>query len=281
MQKKSLGRGLSALIPTLSGGEQAKIVELPTERLKGNPYQPRESIDEQKIEELAESIKQHGIIQPIIVRESKEGYEIVAGERRWRAARKAGLERVPVLIKDFSDEECATIALVENIMREDLNPLEEAHAFRRLIEEFSLKQEELALRLGISRSAVANTLRILSLPPQIQDYLASGKLTKGHAIALLALDSSELQLEVANSVIRNSLSVRETEKIVSLLKTKRKKSSKKAGRIREFRDYEKMLSESTGLSAKIRLTKRGIELKIKMSSVDKLEELVKKLAGQQ
>jgi ParB family chromosome partitioning protein len=166
-------------------------------------------------------------------------------------------------------------------MREDLNPLEEAHAFRRLIEEFSLKQEELALRLGISRSAVANTLRILSLPPQIQDYLASGKLTKGHAIALLALDSSELQLEVANSVIRNSLSVRETEKIVSLLKTKRKKSSKKAGRIREFRDYEKMLSESTGLSAKIRLTKRGIELKIKMSSVDKLEELVKKLAGQQ
>lgn len=279
MQRKSLGKGLSALIPTLSGGEQTKIVELPIEKLKANPYQPRESIDEKKIDELAESIKLHGMIQPIIVRESKEGYEIVAGERRWRAAKKAGLERLPALIKDFTDEECATIALIENIMREDLNPLEEAHAFKRLIENFNLKQEELARKLGISRSVVTNTLRLLSLPPQIQDYLASGKLTKGHALALLSLESDKLQLEVANTIVKNSLSVRETEKIVSLLKNKKKKSGKSSSKIREFREYEKILAESTGLNAKIKITKKGIELKFKMSSIEKLEELVNKLAG--
>lgn len=279
MSKRGLGRGLSALIPSLGEGSQVKVVELSVNELKPNPFQPREVIDEEKIDELARSIDQHGVIQPIVVREASSGYEIVAGERRWRAAKKAGLERIPAIIRSISDEECALIALVENMMRENLNPVEEAMALKILMDNFKLKQEELANQLGLSRSVVANTLRILTLPDQIKKMLIDGKITKGHALAILSLDSPQMQLEVADSIVKNSLSVREAEKLVALLRSRKKKASRKSQSVGGLKEFEKAIAESTGYNARIKLTKRGIELKIKFSSIDKLEELVKRLVG--
>ncbi|MFA5536148.1 MAG: ParB/RepB/Spo0J family partition protein [Bacillota bacterium] len=231
MSKKGLGRGLGALLPTvvnLEEPEQNRPQSLRVDEITPNSFQPRRQFSEEKLTELAESIKEHGIVQPIVVRALETGlYQIVAGERRWRAAQLLELEELPVIIKDYTDKQVLEIALIENIQREDLNPIEEARAYNILIEEHSLTQEELGARLGKSRSHIANTLRLLGLSTGAQGALAEGKLTAGHARALLSVPEKG-QLALADKIIEEGLSVRETERIVkSLLEVKKEQGDKK------------------------------------------------------
>ena len=227
MQKKGLGRGLSALIPsaelkTESRAEQAPP-EIAVDRITPSPFQPRRSFDEAKIEELASSIRNQGIIQPLVVRPKGDGFELIAGERRWRAAMKAGLSRVPVVIREASDHEALQLALVENLQREDLNAIEEANGYRRLQEEFQWSQEEMAERVGKSRPAIANSLRMLSLPAEVQQEVVAGNLPAGQARALLGLQTEALIISASREVITKGLSTRETEKMVRLLLIGRKR----------------------------------------------------------
>lgn len=227
-QKRGLGKGLSALIPAVSEPlvqppQESRPREVAVERITPSPFQPRRSFDESKIDELAASIRNQGIIQPLVVRPLGDGYELIAGERRWRAAMRAGLSRVPVVIRDASDHEALQLALVENLQREDLNPIEEATGYRRLQEEFHWSQEEMAEKVGKSRPAIANSLRLLTLPNEIQNEVAGGKLPAGQARALLGLHTEPLIISAAREVIAKGLSTRETEKMVRILLVGRKR----------------------------------------------------------
>ncbi|NPV53120.1 MAG: ParB/RepB/Spo0J family partition protein [Firmicutes bacterium] len=217
MAKGGLGKGLRALIPDANPEGEEGVVEVGIDLLAPNPYQPRRDFDPEKLRELSESIRLHGIVQPLIVRRVGEGYQIVVGERRWRAARQAGLKKVPVILRDLDDKAMIQIALVENLQRQDLNPIEEAEAYRRLIVEFSFTQEQLAAMLGRSRPVIANALRLLSLPADIQESVSRETISVGHARALLALADEALQRSVCERVIREELSVRETEELVKRL----------------------------------------------------------------
>ncbi len=227
MQKKGLGRGLGALIPSAENKVEARPdptpLEVAVDRITASPFQPRRSFDEATLEELAGSIRNQGIIQPLVVRRKDDGYELIAGERRWRAAIKAGLSRVPVVIRDASDHEALQLALVENLQREDLNPIEEAGGYRRLQEEFHWSQEEMADRVGKSRPAIANSLRLLSLPAEVQQEVAAGNLPAGQARALLGLHTEPLIVSASREVIAKGLSTRETEKMVRQLLVGRKR----------------------------------------------------------
>ena len=227
MQKKGLGRGLSALIPSAELKTESRAEQTPPEiavdRITPSPFQPRRSFDEAKIEELASSIRNQGIIQPLVVRPKDDGFELIAGERRWRAAMKAGLSRVPVVIREASDHEALQLALVENLQREDLNAIEEANGYRRLQEEFHWSQEEMAERVGKSRPAIANSLRMLSLPAEVQQEVVAGNLPAGQARALLGLHTEALIISASREVIAKGLSTRETEKMVRLLLIGRKR----------------------------------------------------------
>jgi ParB family chromosome partitioning protein len=228
MQKRGLGKGLSALIPTApeAAGETQQgnaTREITVERITPSPFQPRRTFDEAKIAELATSIRNQGIIQPLVVRPRGDGFELIAGERRWRAALKAGLLRVPVVVRDASDLEALQLALVENLQREDLNPIEEASGYRRLQEEFHWSQEEMAEKVGKSRPAIANSLRLLTLPAEVQQEVASGKLPAGQARALLGLHTEPLILSACREVVAKGLSTRETEKMVRYLLMGRKR----------------------------------------------------------
>ena len=227
MQKKGLGRGLSALIPSAELKTESRAEQTPSEiavdRITPSPFQPRRSFDEAKIEELASSIRNQGIIQPLVVRPKGDGFELIAGERRWRAAMKAGLSRVPVVIREASDHEALQLALVENLQREDLNAIEEANGYRRLQEEFQWSQEEMAERVGKSRPAIANSLRMLSLPAEVQQEVVAGNLPAGQARALLGLHTEPLIISASREVIAKGLSTRETEKMVRLLLIGRKR----------------------------------------------------------
>lgn len=227
-QKKGLGRGLSALIPSAAQSsavnrDQHSPLEVAVDRITASPFQPRRTFDEAKIEELAASIRNQGIIQPLVVRPKGDGFELIAGERRWRAAMKAGLSRVPVVLRDASDHEALQLALVENLQREDLNPIEEAGGYRRLQEEFHWSQEEMAENVGKSRPAIANSLRLLSLPSEVQQEVSAGNLPAGQARALLGLHTEALIVAACREVIAKGLSTRETEKMVRLLLVGRKR----------------------------------------------------------
>ena len=227
-QKKGLGRGLSALIPSApeartENRDQRATLEVAVDRISASPFQPRRTFDEAKIEELAASIRNQGIIQPLVVRPKSDGFELIAGERRWRAAMKAGLSRVPVVVRDASDHEALQLALVENLQREDLNAIEEASGYRRLQEEFHWSQEEMAERVGKSRPAIANSLRLLALPAEVQHEVAAGNLPAGQARALLGLHAEALIISACRDVIAKGLSTRETEKLVRLLILGRKR----------------------------------------------------------
>ncbi len=214
MEKKGLGRGLGALIPGAERTEKYAGVELEVDRISFNPYQPRESIDEEKLQELLSSVRVHGVLQPIVVRPSGSGdYELVAGERRLRAAIAAGLRTIPAVVRELTNEQSLEVALIENLQREDINPIDAALAYRRLTEEFALSQEELAFGLGKSRSAIANTLRLLNLPEEIIEHVRAGRLTEGHARAILAVEDPAFQLEMSNRVLQAAMSVREAEKL--------------------------------------------------------------------
>lgn len=211
---RALGKGLGALIPQLEEDDLQNTQEISIEDIETNPYQPRRHFDPESLQELAASIKEHGVLQPLLVRKKDPGYQLIAGERRLRAAKQAGLSTVPVVVKGLDDRTVMEIALVENLQREDLNPLEEAEAYQRLITEFNLTQEEVAKAVGKSRPAIANTLRLLNLPEPIQQLVANGQLTMGHARALLSLERPEEQLYISEKIITEKLSVRETEEIV-------------------------------------------------------------------
>jgi ParB family chromosome partitioning protein len=222
MQKKGLGRGLSALIPAVpeakaEPSQDNSPKQVAVDRITTSPFQPRRSFDEAKIDELASSIRNQGIIQPLIVRPKNDGFELIAGERRWRAAMRAGLSHVPVVVRDASDHEAMQIALVENLQREDLNSIEEANGYRRLQEEFHWSQEEMAEKVGKSRPAIANSLRLLTLPSEVQQEVASGNLPAGQARALLGLHTEPLILSACREVIAKGLSTRDTEKMVRTL----------------------------------------------------------------
>jgi ParB family chromosome partitioning protein len=227
MQKKGLGRGLGALIPSAESKAESRPeptpLEVAVDRITPSPFQPRRAFDEAKLEELAGSIRNQGIIQPLVVRRKDDGYELIAGERRWRASMKAGLSRVPVVIREASDHEALQLALVENLQREDLNPIEEASGYRRLQEEFHWSQEEMADRVGKSRPAIANSLRLLSLPAEVQQEVVAGNLPAGQARALLGLHTEPLIISASREVIAKGLSTRETEKMVRHLLVGRKR----------------------------------------------------------
>jgi len=213
LEKRGLGKGLGALIPG-AGREERAPTEIRTDLITFNPYQPRRSQDDEKFQELVRSVRLHGILQPIVVRSRGDGgYELVAGERRLRAASEAGLTRIPAVIKEFTNEQSLEVSLVENLQREDIGPIEAAGAYRRLIDEFGLTQDDIAFRIGKSRPSIANTLRLLNLPEEIQQSLSAGEITEGHARALLAVADPERQRDVWRRVVQDHFTVRETERL--------------------------------------------------------------------
>ncbi|MCF0142135.1 MAG: ParB/RepB/Spo0J family partition protein [Parasporobacterium sp.] len=249
--KSGLGKGIDLLIPQGSETENETPVTLKTSQIEPNRNQPRKQFDEEALAELADSVKQYGIIQPIIVTKKDDYYEIIAGERRWRAAKKAGLKEVPVVIRDYTEREIAEISLIENIQREDLNPIEEALGYRQLIEEYNLTQEELAERISKSRTAITNTMRLLKLDEKVQQHLIEGALSAGHARALLSIESPEGQAEIAEKIIKDSLSVRQTEDLVKDFGKQKKKPTKTVKKSVFVKDLEKQMTNALGTQVRI------------------------------
>ena len=268
-QKRGLGRGLNALIPTAAEpltqtSQDSSTRDVAVDRITPSPFQPRRTFDEAKLEELATSIRHQGIIQPLVVRPQGDGFELIAGERRWRAAMRAGLSRVPVVIRNASDHEALQLALVENLQREDLNPIEEASGYRRLQEEFHWSQEEMADKVGKSRPAIANSLRLLTLPSEVQQELTAGNLPAGQARALLGLHTEALIISACREVIAKGLSTRETEKMVRILLVGRKRRRQLPLVDPDLKSVVENLQRSLGtrvrLLPKARSTKGKIEI---------------------
>ena len=280
--KRGLGKGLDSLIPK---GEAVKksssksnngVVELDINQVEPNKNQPRKNFDQDDLNELADSIKQYGVIQPIVVQKIDDYYEIIAGERRWRAAKIAKLKKIPVVIKNFSEQEIVEIALIENIQREDLNPIEEAEAYKRLIDEYNLKQEEMAERLSKSRTSITNSMRLLKLSSKVQKLVISGELSSGHARALIPVEDAKKQYTLALEIIKNKLSVRETEKLVKAL-LEPKKKVKKAVPENDFvyRDIEGKIKDIVGTKVKINNKPGGKgKIEIEYYSTEDLERLI-------
>ncbi|MBL7178632.1 MAG: ParB/RepB/Spo0J family partition protein [Pseudomonadota bacterium] len=277
-RKRALGRGLDALIPDIEAIENRskEYFQCDIELIHPNRYQPRLRFPEEELEELARSIKEQGIIQPLIVRKDHNGYELVTGERRLRAAKKAGLSQVPVLVKSLADTEMLLMSIVENVQRQDLNPLEEAEAYYQLITEFDLTQDQAAERIGKSRSAIANFLRLRQLPEPIKASLADGTLTMGHARALLGAETSAQQNAAWRAIVSKGLSVRETEHLVNRLKSERKKPHKPAtdSEQRYFLSLAEELSRRFGTQVKIKKHGRKGTVEIKFFSDDDLDRIL-------
>jgi ParB family chromosome partitioning protein len=273
-KRKALGKGLSALLPEpREPAVSASPAEVDVARLEPNPWQPRSSMDPARLSELAVSIRESGVVQPILVRSRGDRFQIIAGERRWRAAREAGLTTVPVVVRDVADEQLLELALVENIQRQELMPLEEAQAFQRLQGEFGLTQEQVARRVGRDRSTVANTLRLLRLPPELRDLVAEGRLDAGHARALLALADREHQIELGREAARRGLSVREVERRVALARAPRKKGGSGPGKDANTRAAEERLRAALGTPVEVRRRGGGGSLRIAFKSEAELQRL--------
>jgi ParB family chromosome partitioning protein len=281
LRRQALGRGLGALIPGGSAGERKGVFTLGIEEIRPNRAQPRRHFDEAHIEELAESIRSKGVLLPLIVRRVPDGYVLVAGERRWRAAQKAGLRELPAMIREVTEKEAFEIALIENIQREDLNPVEEAEAFKRLIEEHGLTQEELAARVGKDRSTVANALRLLRLPDAIKQAIVAGQLSMGHARALLAIpDEGDLR-KAAARVIAENLSVRAAEALVQRLKSRRLPRQRRDGHGgTQVRHLVERLQRKLG--ARVELKDKGGSgtLEIRYGSLQELDRLLAAILGE-
>lgn len=295
MAARGLGKGLDALIPSSVGNESStkktnqkgkaekeeKVVGetiVNITKVEPNREQPRKNFDEDALEELAESIKQFGLLQPILVQDRKDYYEIIAGERRWRAAKKAGLKEVPVIIKNLTEQEIVEISLIENIQREDLNPIEEAQAYKRLLTEFNLKQDEVADRVSKSRTAVTNSMRLLKLCDEVQQMIVSGMITTGHARALIGIEDPEEQYTIAQRIFDEKLSVRDVEKLVKNLGKPvklRKPNEVDQSLAVIYQDIEDKLKEK--LSTKVAITSKGNgagKIEIEFYSNDDLEKLI-------
>lgn len=272
MMKKGLGKGLGALIASETNDDNTGVIEVKINEIEPNSDQPRKYFDDDKLSQLSESIKQHGVIQPIIVKKDNNMYTIIAGERRWRAAKLAGLTKVPVLIKEYTDKQVMEIALIENLQREDLNPIEEADAYQRLMEEYNLTQEQIADTLGKSRPAIANTLRLLSLPNSIKKYVVSGDLSSGHARCLIVLSDEIKQQVAARYIIDNKLSVRETEKYVKKI---HEDTPKKIDKINpDIVDIENRLKNILGTKVKLLAKNNKGKITIEYFSNDELDRII-------
>jgi ParB family transcriptional regulator, chromosome partitioning protein len=282
-KRMALGKGLGALLPEFGQGEPKALLYCGIEEILPNRSQPRKHFDELKIEELAESIKEKGILEPLIVRRIDQGYELIVGERRWRAAQKAGLKEVPVLVKDVEGREALEISLIENLQREDLNPIEAAEAFKHLIEEFSISQEDLSKRMGKDRTTITNTLRLLKLPSEVRNQLLQNRITSGHARAILSLESKEKQKELCALIIKKGLSVREAEAIVKRWSEKPKKSITPVKKRDDLESQLSSLKDSLRkyLGTKVLITqkdKRG-KIEIEYYSHEDLERIVEAILG--
>ena len=290
-KKRGLGLGLDSLITDKGlDTEVEKKVEkenvsretlLPLIKIEPNRAQPRTRFDEDALQELADSIKQYGIIEPIVVQKREDHYEIIAGERRWRAAKIAGLKEVPVIIREYTEREIAEIALIENVQREDLNPIEEAMGYKRLIEEFDLKQEEVAECVSKSRSAITNSLRLLKLSEEVQKFLVDGELSMGHARALLAVEDSEKQTFLAKKIINEKLSVRDVEKLVKNLdKPVKEKPAPDTQLQAIYESYEEKIKQSLATKVKISpsvKTKGAGKFEIEFYSTEDFERILERI----
>jgi ParB family chromosome partitioning protein len=286
-KRGGLGRGLSALIPGApeAGEASTGLLEVPANAISPNPKQPRSRFDDAALAELAASIREVGILQPIVVRRTRQGYEVVTGERRLRAAKLAGLATVPVVLRDSDDSDLLREALIENIHREDLNPIELGEAFRQLLEELGLKQEELADRVGVSRSHIANTIRLLALPLEVQQLLADEKISAGHARAVLALGDTDAITSLSLRVAAEDLSVRETEDIVRrFIEAPTEPAAKKRIPADQpddpsFAEVEEILSEQLATRVVIRMGRKRGQVVIDFGSADDLERIVSEIVG--
>ncbi|MFC4077241.1 ParB/RepB/Spo0J family partition protein [Salinithrix halophila] len=280
MANKGLGKGLGALFPTAEVNEADVVNEVPLAELRPNPYQPRKHFDPEALEELVSSIKEHGIVQPLVVRKSIRGFEIVAGERRFRAAKEANFSYVPVVVKDFTDEQMMEIALIENLQREDLNSIEIAQAYKKLMDHFSITQEDLAARVGKSRPHVTNYLRLLQLPPEVQENVSRGTFSMGHARALRGIKDQEILLKLAKKVEKEGASVRQLEEWVQQInqvQQKKKKPKAKEESNPAYKRYEDMLQEAFSTPVRIRQGRRKGRIEIEYFSQRELERLIEML----
>lgn len=291
---RGLGKGLDSLIPMAASQTETKAAEEKNEnngqgifvkitKVEPNREQPRKNFDEDALQELADSIKQYGIVEPLIVQDRKTHYEIIAGERRWRAAKLAGLKEVPVIVRNYTEQEIVEISLIENIQREDLNPIEEAQAYKRLLTEFNLKQDEVAERVSKSRTAVTNSMRLLKLCDEVQQMIIDDMITTGHARALISIEDAEQQYTIAQKVFDEKLSVRDVEKLVkNLNKPEKAKKEVLTDKALEavYQDLEEKLKQSLG--TKVAITSKGAgagKLEIDFYTHDDLEKITELLTG--
>jgi len=278
--RRALGRGLDALIPAAE--TRAGAADIPVARISPNPHQPRQSIDEESLAELVASIREHGVIQPLIVTQVGDEYQLIAGERRWRAAQLAGLVTLPALVKETTPQQMLELALVENLQRADLNPLEEAGAYRELIDEFGLTQEQVAGRVGKSRTAVANTLRLLRLPEEIKQALAAGRISEGHARALLALPTAQLQRQALGIIEQRSLNVRQTEELVRRMQAEAPEAGATTRPLSpQDRDAVDKFQARLGTRVNLVRSKQGGRLVIHFYSEEELQAIYEAIIGEE
>ncbi|MFH1479540.1 MAG: ParB/RepB/Spo0J family partition protein [Candidatus Omnitrophota bacterium] len=281
MEKRVLGRGLGALIPERSSIDKERILEskinqgianVPIDKIKANKYQPRGEFDKKALEDLANSIREKGVIQPVLIRAKQDEYELIAGERRFRAAQILNLKEIPAIIKDVSDLDSFEISIIENVQREDLNPIDQAKAYKRLVDEFSMTQEKIADTIGKDRATVANILRLLKLPQKIQEYVSRGTISMGHARAILGLSDPKEQMRLCTKLVKNDLSVRDAERYAKKLgvSTVKKQSSVDPNLV----SLEEHLREVLGTKVKILRSKKGGKIEIEFYSDSELEKII-------
>ncbi|WP_182200343.1 ParB/RepB/Spo0J family partition protein [Paraliobacillus salinarum] len=273
---KGLGKGINVFFPELESDDDEAIQQIPVQSCRPNPYQPRKTFQAEAIEELKDSILEYGILQPLIVRQSIKGYEIVAGERRFRAAKEAGLEKVPVIIKDMTDQKMMELALLENLQREDLTPIEEAQAYANLMEEFNMTQGELAQRLGKSRPHIANFIRLLSLPASITALINNGELSMGHGRTLLGLKDKKKLQPVVDKIKKDNLNVRQLEQLINQLNDKAPEQKKKSKEKKDIfiTERESLLRNHLGTGVKIHKGKKKGKIEIEFFSDDDLDRIL-------
>lgn len=278
-RRRGLGRGLGSLLPTSTEASlDARLVAI--DAIRPNPFQPRTEMDEAALAELTESIRTHGVLEPVIVRPADNGYELVVGERRWRAAQRAGLREIPAVVRAMTDQEAAVVALVENLQRQDLNPIEEAKAFKRLME-LNMTQEEVAQKVGKSRPAVANSLRLLTLPPDVQALISSGQLSVGHAKVLLGVDEPQLRSIVLQQVLEKQLTVRQAEELVRTLRERKESAARarreeKRGAVKDpvWVDVEERLTEALGTRVTVQPQGKGGRIVIEFYGYEDIGRLL-------
>lgn len=277
MSRQALGKGLRSLIPQVEVVNRNQVSQIEVDKITANPFQPRRYFDTEKLEQLAQSIKEHGVLEPIIVRKTDEGYQVVVGERRWRASMLAGKDTVPAVVKELTDRQMTELALIENLQREDLNAIEEAEGYQVLIEEFSMTQEEVAQSVGKKRSSVANALRLLTLDNKVKEMVASGALSRGHAKVLLGVDSVKLRQQLAEKVVKEGLSVRQLERLVK--ERPKKKTEKTRQKDPEVELLQEELQRVLGTKVRLDYHQGKGKIEIEYYSDEELERILDLMRG--